>query len=78
MAKKSVFQERLDARLRHRFDERLMLEMDADSYEDLVEALLNPAVSVGTISAALTEMGITAPKSNLRRWRLKCLSSVKK
>lgn len=77
MAKKSVFQERLETRLRHRFDERLMLEMDEDSYDDLVMAVLNPAISLDSIVSALTEMGIKAPKSNLQRWRKRCLTSVK-
>lgn len=75
MAKESVFTTKLESSLRHTFVERLAMQMDADSYQDLCDAVANEDVPLRAVQRALEEMGIEAPWSNMLRWRRKCLNS---
>lgn len=75
MAKESAFTEKLEASLRHSFVDRLAMQMDAESYQDLCDAVANEDVPLRAVQRALEEMGIEAPWSNMLRWRRKCLNS---
>ena len=76
MAKESVFSNKLQSSLRHTYVERLQLQMDSDSFGDLVDAMSNPNVPLRAIQRAIQAMGIDAPWTNLMRWRQKCLNST--
>lgn len=77
MAKESVFNSKLQASLRHTFVERLQMQMDKDSFDDLCEAVANPDVPLRAIQRAVVAMGFDAPWTNMVRWRGKCLNSTK-
>jgi uncharacterized protein (DUF1778 family) len=43
--------------------------LDDESYEEFMDALMNPSVSLGSIHRALTALGCTLNKASLHRWR---------
>lgn len=49
--------------------DRLKELMESDSYDDLVDAIHDPKVSIGSIWRALTAMGFEVNKAALNRWR---------
>jgi hypothetical protein len=76
MAKASVFSDKLQASLRHSFVERLQMQMDNDSFEDLCAAVANPDIPLRAVQRAIEAMGLEAPWANMMRWRRKCLNST--
>jgi uncharacterized protein (DUF1778 family) len=43
--------------------------LDDESYEEFMDALMNPSVSLGSIQRALTALGCSVHKASLHRWR---------
>lgn len=43
--------------------------LDDESYEEFMDALMNPSVSLGSILRALEALGCTLNKASLQRWR---------
>ncbi len=76
MAKASVFSDKLQASLRHSFVERLQMQMDNDSFEDLCAAVANPDIPLRAVQRAIEAMGLEAPWANMMRWRRKSLNST--
>jgi hypothetical protein len=50
--------------------DRLQDLMEPDSYQDLLDAIGNPKVSLGAIQRTLNAMGFEVTKSSIHRWRL--------
>ena len=49
--------------------ERLKQLMEPDSFQDLLDAIGNPKISLGAILRTLNAMGFEVSKSSLFRWR---------
>ena len=70
MGEKKRFKDFLSEFERPPVQDRLKQLMEKDSYDDLVDAIHNPKISLGAILRALNAMGFEASKSSLHRWRL--------
>ena len=66
MVKEKRFKDYLNEASRLSVKDRLKELMESDSYDDLVDAIHNPKVS---ICRALTAMGFEVNKAALNRWR---------
>ena len=69
MVEQKRFKDFLNEASRLSVKDRLKDLMESDSYDDLVDAIHNPKVSIGSICRALTAMGFEVNKAALNRWR---------
>ena len=69
MAEMMRFKDALESNGSISTEDRLKELMEPESYQDLVDAIHNPKVSIGSICRALTAMGFEVNKAALNRWR---------